>query len=338
MSENLRVAVIGAGRMGTDHVQRLHHRIRGAEVAAVVDVDAARAQAAVEGIDGAVALTEADTAFDRADVNAVLVATPGFLHEDILHKALRRNLPVLCEKPLTQDAASSWNIVQAEAELGRQLIQVGFMRRYDQGYSQLREIIQSGELGDLLMLHCAHRNPYVPDNFTEGNVITEAAVHEFDIIRFLTGEEITGVQVRRGRTTRHPGLGLSDPQQVLIETAGGTLADVEVFVNAQFGYQVATEAVFERGIVNIGGDSGPYIRSAGRWGGSIAAGFEDRFSAAYDREFQVWADSTREGRVDGPTAWDGYAAAACCEAGLEAQRTGNPIKVSLNQKPALYGE
>jgi myo-inositol 2-dehydrogenase / D-chiro-inositol 1-dehydrogenase len=84
MTETLRVAVIGAGRMGADHIQRLNKRIHGAEVAAVVDVDLARAQAAIEGIPGAVALADAEEALNNGDVNAVLIATPGFLHEDIL--------------------------------------------------------------------------------------------------------------------------------------------------------------------------------------------------------------------------------------------------------------
>ncbi|PTT66959.1 Gfo/Idh/MocA family protein, partial [Arthrobacter sp. HMWF013] len=125
MTEILRVAVIGAGRMGADHIQRLTKRINGAEVAAVVDVDLARAQAAVEGIPGAVALADAEEALNNGDVNAVLIATPGFLHEDILLKALAKDIPILCEKPLTPDAASSWKIVQAEEKLGHKRIQVG---------------------------------------------------------------------------------------------------------------------------------------------------------------------------------------------------------------------
>ena len=101
MTKTLRVAVIGAGRMGADHIQRLNTRIHGAEVAAVVDVDLARAQAAIEGIPGAVALADADEALNNGDVNAVLIATPGFLHEDILFKAIAKDIPILCEKPLT---------------------------------------------------------------------------------------------------------------------------------------------------------------------------------------------------------------------------------------------
>src|SRR3954453_22370137 len=98
MTKILRVAVIGAGRMGADHIRRLNTRIHGAEVAAVVDVDLARAQAAITGIPGAVALADAGEALDNGDVNAVLIATPGFLHEGILLAAIARDIPILCEK------------------------------------------------------------------------------------------------------------------------------------------------------------------------------------------------------------------------------------------------
>ena len=162
MTETLRVAVIGAGRMGADHIQRLNTRIHGAEVAAVVDVDLARAQAAIEGIPGAVALADAEEALNNGDVNAVLIATPGFLHEDILLKAIAKDIPILCEKPLTPDAESSWKIVEAEQELGHKRIQVGFMRRFDAEYAALGKIIRDGELGELLMLHHQHRNPDHP--------------------------------------------------------------------------------------------------------------------------------------------------------------------------------
>ena len=336
MTNTLRVAVIGAGRMGADHIKRLSTRIHGAEVAAVVDVDLARAQAAIEGIDGAVALASADEALNNGDVNAVLIATPGFLHEEILYKALEKDFPILCEKPLTPDAESAWKVVQAEQALGHKRIQVGFMRRFDAEYSALGSIIRNSELGELLMLHHQHRNPTTPEGFTNEMLINDSVVHEFDAIRFFTGEEITSVQVRLGKPTRNAPSGQHDPQHVLIETESGVLADVEIYVNAKFGYQVATQASFEEGIVSIGGDSGPYVRSAGKWGGTVTPGFEDRFGAAYDVEVQAWVDAALRGEIGGPTAWDGYATAACCEAGVEAQKSGEKVKVQLNTKPDLY--
>ncbi|XAS73229.1 Gfo/Idh/MocA family oxidoreductase [Micrococcaceae bacterium Sec5.1] len=336
MTKILRVAVIGAGRMGADHIKRLSTRIHGAEVAAVVDVDLARAQAAVEGIDGAVALSSADEALNNGDVNAVLIATPGFLHEEILYKALEKDFPILCEKPLTPDAESAWKVVQAELALGHKRIQVGFMRRFDAEYSALGSIIRNSELGELLMLHHQHRNPSTPEGFTNEMLINDSVVHEFDAIRYFTGEEITSVQVRLGKPTRNAPNGQHDPQHVLLETESGVLADVEIYVNAKFGYQVATQASFEDGIVSIGGDSGPYIQSAGKWGGSVTPGFEERFGAAYDVEVQAWVDAALRGEIGGPTAWDGYATAACCEAGVEAQKSGEKVKVQLNTKPDLY--
>ncbi|MBT8159925.1 MULTISPECIES: Gfo/Idh/MocA family protein [Arthrobacter] len=336
MTDILRVAVIGAGRMGADHIKRLSTRIHGAEVAAVVDVDIARAQAAIEGIDGAVALASADEALNNGDVNAVLIATPGFLHEDILYKALEKDFPILCEKPLTPDAESSWNVVQAETALGHKRIQVGFMRRFDAEYAALGSVIRDAELGELLMLHHQHRNPSTPEGFTNEMLINDSVVHEFDAIRFFTGEEITSVQVRLGKATRNAPKGQHDPQHVLIETESGVLADVEIYVNAKFGYEVATQASFEDGIVSIGGDGGPYVRSAGRWGGQVTPGFEERFGAAYDVEVQAWVDAARRGEIGGPTAWDGYATAACCEAGVKAQKSGEKVAVHLNEKPDLY--
>ncbi|MDJ0318282.1 Gfo/Idh/MocA family protein [Arthrobacter antibioticus] len=336
MTKSLRVAVIGAGRMGADHIKRLNSRIHGAEVAAVVDVDLARAEAAIAGISGAVALASAEEALANGDVNAVLIATPGFLHEDILYQGLAKDFPILCEKPMTPDAESAWRIVQAEVAHGHQRIQVGFMRRFDAEYAALGSIISGGELGELLMLHHQHRNPNTPPGFTNEMLINDSVVHEFDAVRYFTGEEIISVQVRMGKATRTAPNGQHDPQHVLLETESGVLADVEIYVNAKFGYEVATQATFEEGIVNIGSDAGPYIRTQGRWGGAVTPGFEERFGAAYDVEIQAWVDAALRGEIGGPSAWDGYATAACCEAGVAAQKTGAKTAVVLAAKPALY--
>ena len=335
-AENLRVCVVGAGRIGTDHIERLAHRIVGATVASVVDIDLSRAKKAIETIPNAVTLASVEEALDRADIDAFLIATPGFLHEEVLLRTRERDLPILCEKPLTPDGESSWRIVELEQRFGRKRIQVGFMRRFDAEYQRLRELIASGELGNLLMLHCSHRNAAAPPEFTTEMLINDSVVHEFDVIRFLTGDEIVNVQVRLGRSTRYAGAIKYDPQHVLIETENGVLADVEIFLNAQFGYQVATQAVFEKGVVNIGNDTGLYIRSAGHWGGGIPQGWVERFRSAFDAEVQSWVNAAKRGEVGGPTAWDGYATAACCEAGVAAQKSAQKVVVSLRDKPGIF--
>jgi myo-inositol 2-dehydrogenase/D-chiro-inositol 1-dehydrogenase len=102
ISANLRVCVVGAGKMGADHIERLSRRIVGAEVAVVVDADVSRAKKAVEATPSAAALPDIGQALDRKDVDAVVIATPGFLHKEMLLQVRERGLSILCEKPLTR--------------------------------------------------------------------------------------------------------------------------------------------------------------------------------------------------------------------------------------------
>ena len=118
---------------------------------------------------------------------------------------------------------------------------------------------------------------------------------------------------------------------VIFETESGRIVTDEIYVRTQVGYEVRTEVVGERGSAMIGLDQNLLVKTTdGRWGGSISQGFVERFGAAYDAELQRWVDAARAGTIDGPGAWDGYAAVAVCEAGVEAVRTGEKVKVALN--------
>ncbi|MFJ8308315.1 MULTISPECIES: Gfo/Idh/MocA family protein [unclassified Streptomyces] len=332
----LGIAVIGTGRMGADHVRRIDSVIGGARVAAVADLDAERAKAVAAGIEGCTAHTDPAAAMAAPGVGAVLIASSGPAHEAALLEAFARGLPVLCEKPLTPDPAGALRVLEAEQRLGRRLVQVGFMRRYDAEYQQLQLTLNQGELGRPLMLHCRHRNAASPSFFTTEMLIRDSVVHEVDATRWLLGQEITAVQVLRPRPTSSAPQGLGDPQLVLFETSGGAVVDVEIFVNCGFGYEVRCEAVCERGTASIGESAGLVTRTAGRTGRDIPQDFTIRFADAYDREVQAWVDATRQGRVEGASTWDGYAAAVVCEAGVRAQETGERVRVQLAERPALY--
>ncbi|MDT3397822.1 Gfo/Idh/MocA family oxidoreductase [Streptomyces sp. B1866] len=332
----LGVAVIGAGRMGADHVRRLHEVTSGARVAAVADVDAERAKAAADGVEGCQPYTDPAAAMACPEVGAVLIASPGPAHEAALLAALERDLPVLCEKPLTPDAAAALRVLRAEQRCGRRRVQVGFMRRYDAELQELKALLDAGELGRPQMLHCRHRNASLPAFFTEQMLINDSVVHEMDQVRWLLGQEIAAVTVLRPPRPYAPGA-LRDPQLVVFETDGGVLVTVEIHPACGFGYQVQAEVVCERGTARVGDAHGLLVNRAGRWGGGIAPDYVARFATAYDRQVQAWVDAARCGEAVGPSAWDGYAAAAVCEAGLRAQATGERTPVELAERPALYG-
>jgi len=333
MSDDLKVAVLGVGKMGAFHVESLSRRTRGTRVTVVSDADTARATEVAASVG---ARTESDpfAAIAADDVDAVVLASPGAAHEAQVLACLERGLPVLCEKPLTTESSTAYDVVKRETALGRRLVQVGFMRRFDHEYAALRELIGSGGVGAPLMLHCTHRNPAVPDFFDSEFMIRDSVVHEADTARFLLGEEIAAVSVVKGAPTSSAPTGTTDPMLVLFEAESGALVTIEIFVRTGIAYEVRTEVVGERGSAMIGLDQNLVTKlPGGRWGGQSSPDFVARFGQAYDTQMQCWADAARAGGVDGPGTWDGYAAAAICEAGVAAVQTGGRIEVGMGGRP-----
>jgi myo-inositol 2-dehydrogenase/D-chiro-inositol 1-dehydrogenase len=331
MSEDLRVAVLGVGMMGAFHVDALSKRIRGARVTVINDFFADKA-AEVAGKVGARVVADPIEAINDPEVDAVLIASPGAAHEAQVNACLDHGIPVLCEKPLTTDIASAYQIVQKEKALGKPLIQVGFMRRFDPEYVALRELIADGGLGNPLLVHCTHRNPAVGDHFTSEFMIRDSVVHEVDVARFLLDEELVSVQVIKGVATGSAPAGTNDPMIVIFETESGRLVLDEIFVRTGVAYEVRTEVVGEKGSALIGLDQNLQLKTTdGRWGGRITPGFVERFGQAYDTELQRWVAAAKAGTIDGPGAWDGYAAVAVCEAGVQALRTGRKALIHLTE-------
>lgn len=337
MSNDLRVGVVGAGLMGADHITRITHRIAGAVVSAIVEPDAGRAAAAAESAPGARTFSRIEDAIAAGAVDAVLIATPGKFHEPVLVPALEAKLPILCEKPLTPDSASSWEILELEQKLDRPHIQVGFMRRFDAEYQQLRELVASKEAGELMLVRCAHRNPSVPDTYTQEMLINDSVVHEFDVVPWLAGSPVASVEVKHPRRNSLSPAHLQEPILVLMQLENGVLVDVEMNVSVQFGYQVATEAVFEKGLARIGQPSGLQTWRDGRFSIADHTSFVTRFARAYDEQIQRWVNAVRSGAlVDGPNAWDGYRVALACEAGVKALNEGGVVSVEAPARPEFY--
>ena len=336
----LRVAVLGVGLMGADHVARLYSRISGAQVVAVSDAFAEKAEQVAASVPGCRVIGDPLAAIADDDVDAVLIATPGQFHEEQVLACIDRGLPVLCEKPLTLDADSSLALVEAEdeytARTGRRLVQVGFMRRFDPEYAELKALIDSGGIGEPLVVHCAHRNAAVPPHFTSEMMVNDSVVHEVDVTRFLLDEEIAAVTVLRPRATRHAVSGQSDPLLVLFETTGGRMVDVECFVSTGVGYEVRTEVVGEDGSAMIGLDLGLVRNTGGPAGAarstSIAPDFRQRFGRGDGIELEGWVDAAGGGEVAGHGAWDGDAAQAVGAAGVEALRSGQRTEVRLDSR------
>ncbi len=330
----VRVGVIGVGIMGAEHVRLLNDEISGSTVSAVFDVDAQRAEA-VAAASGAELLPDPFALIASERVDCVLIASADATHEQFVLAAVQAQRPVLCEKPLAPDVEGCLRIVDAEAGAGRRLVSVGFMRRFDPGYTTIRTAYTAGQLGAALLVHCVHRNMSAGAP-TPTALIAGSMVHELDIARWLLDDEIDQIAVHCPRASVHAG-GAQDPVFGVLHMRSGVLVDVEVFVNAGYGYEVRCELVGENGTMLLDAPA-PTVRSyAGAVGRSVPPDWRGRFADAYRIELQAWVDSLRTNtRSPLASAWDGYVATAAAAAGVEAMTSGRPQPVSVGERPALY--
>jgi myo-inositol 2-dehydrogenase/D-chiro-inositol 1-dehydrogenase len=328
---SLGIGIIGAGVMGADHARTVARHVAGAHVAAISDIDPARANAAAAESGAPRVFADPHQVIADPGVAAVLVASPDATHAELVLACLAADKPVLCEKPLAASAEECLKIVAAEAALGRTLVQVGFMRRFDPAYVEMKATLDAGAIGPALLFHCVHRNASVPPWFAAMMSITNAAVHEIDIARWLLGSEIVRGQVFRSVSSRR--VHMRDPIFMVLENAAGQLIDVEVFVGAQYGYDVRGELVGEQGTVTMPAPVATTVRHGGGESYKFAGDWRPRFADAYRLELQSWVRGIATGRYEGAAAWDGYAATAIAEACVRSLDSGAPVDIHLAERP-----
>jgi myo-inositol 2-dehydrogenase / D-chiro-inositol 1-dehydrogenase len=333
----VRVGVIGTGGIGTDHADKLAHSISGSTVAAVTDIDRARAEKVAAAVGGARVFDDGFELIRSDEVDAVLIASIGETHAAFTLACIEAGKPVMCEKPLAPTTPECRQVLEAEVAFGRRLVIVGFMRRYDPGYRQVKASLDGGAIGDALILHNIHRNPSAPESFTSFMTMTDSIIHEIDTSRWLLGEELVSVQVIPPKRTPKAFAHLQDPQFAAFTTESGILSTVEFFANCQYGYDVRCELV---GTVGTASLVNPVVAGQiadGKDVAPVAPDWRVRFAGAYAAELQAWIAGIERGEAVGPSAWDGYAATRVTESGVEAVRTGERQAIDYIARPRLYG-
>ena len=334
MSE-LRIGLIGTGAIGRTHIERINNKLSGAKVVACADVNIDFCKSVAEKY-GIKAYDSGEDMITAADVDAVIVTTLDPFHEQYVTAAIKAGKYVFCEKPLAPSGDACLRIVEEEMKAGKQLVQVGFMRRYDPGYRQLKEAVQSRKYGEPLLLHCAHRNPAVDNNWDNSSAVENSMVHEIDVLRWLLGENYATAEVRYGKSTSKAREGLHDPQVMILTTESGVRIDVESFVNNGQCYDIRCEIVCEDGILNLPKPATIEVLANTVRGNAVDADWSTRFVEAYNVEFQEWINACKAGRVDGPSAWDGYCCQVAAAAASKARDTQTIVPVEYKSTPDFY--
>lgn len=309
--DHLRIGIIGTGVMGADHAHNLAAGVRDAELVAIADVDTERAEALAREVGATTTFCDGSDLIRSAQVDAVIVAAPDRFHSGYVLECIDAGLPVLCEKPLAPTSAEARSIVRAQEDLGRDLVTVGFMRRFDPGYRAMRARLASGSDGRLLMTHSVHRNVEAYPGGSSADTVTNSAIHEIDTLPWLAGSPIVRVEWKQGRASSLID-SRTDPQFLLLTDAAGVLHTVEVQVHARYGYDVRCEMVCERASVELPHvpslvEADPLLVSSDLTSSvTYPADWRPRFAAAYRAELDAWVQATLRGRLpeQGATARD----------------------------------
>lgn len=334
----IKIGVIGTGAIGQEHIQRLSYRTIGCEVVGIYDIQTEHAQRVLEQNNiSAKVFSDPLSLIDDDNIDAIVITSPGPSHEEFVLAAIKAGKAVFCEKPLAVTAQGCLNIINAEIEYGKRLVQVGFMRPFDQSYRQLKNALQQDCVGTPLIVNCKHFNPTVDQRYTTDMAVVDTHVHEIDVLRWLLNDDYKSVQVLYPRRSSKAADHLADPQIVILETKQGIIINTEIFVNCQYGYDIQCEVIGENGVVELAEPADVFIRKDGKLQRNILIDWKKRFFEAYDVELQAFVNNIKNGEfTEGASAWDGYVAALTTDACVEAQNTGKKVDIIIPAMPSFY--
>ena len=328
----MRVALLGAGRIGAMHARNLV-ATPGVDRVVIADVDTARAAEVAKAV-GATAAPTIEAAFDGID--AVVIAAATDAHAQLIRAAAAGGFPVFCEKPIAADLAPSQAVV-ADVEAAGIALQLGFQRRFDPAYREARRLIETGELGTVYAVRLGGHDPappheaYIP---VSGGIFRDFSVHDFDVLRWLTGAEVDEVYADGGVRGFDVFAKYDDVDTAVatLRMDNGILAVLTVARHDPLGYDIRTEIFGSKDSISVGLGPRTPMRSV-EPGVPAPAGpawphFIDRFAEAYRAELVEFVRVAR-GEVPSPcTGRDGIAALRIALAADRSRREHRPVRVA----------
>jgi myo-inositol 2-dehydrogenase/D-chiro-inositol 1-dehydrogenase len=333
LKEKVRVGVIGAGAMGLHHSRSLAHHIQRAELASVADPDEEAGRRAAALAPGAAAMTDHQALLADPDIDAVIITSPNDTHALLIEEASKAGKHVFCEKPLALDLPSADAALAAVAKGGVKL-QVGFQRRFDPGFRKARSIIQEGELGQVELIVSTTRDPKPPSlEFMRrsGGLFRDTLIHDLDCVRFLSGLEAVGVYATASTMFLPGGAeeGFVDTAITSLRLETGALAVITNSLRAAYGYEVASEALGEKGKITVGQEQQTGVRryrADGVWNDHVYR-FLDRFRDAYLEELTHFIECVALDRQPEVSGEDGRAALVLALLAARSYQEGRPLSV-----------
>ena len=330
--------LVGAGRAGLIHARNIQLRIKNAQMIAVCDVNQETVDQVAAELDIPHKYTDYREAVAREDVDAVVIVSPTFLHRDIAVAAAQNGKHIFLEKPMAITVEECREINAAAAEAGVTL-QIGFMRRFHQPFVEAKELLDSGEMGRVMIVKSTGRGPGLPspwmyDIKTSNGILAEVNSHDFDSVRWLVGSNLKRVYAEADNfkcpdaSKEHPDF--YDNSVVNLRFENGTLGTIDGTCPCHYGYDARIELLCENGVLLLGDGQEPGLSGLRRDGqaiGRAVKSWRNLFATAYLAEMESFVQSAIAGTTPLVTGEDGLQAVAAVIAANRSIETCLPINL-----------
>ena len=327
----VRFGLLGAGRIGKLHGGNIAASAK-AKLVAVADIDmkAADALAKTHGAEA----RSPDDIIAAKDIDAVLIGTSTDTHADYIETAVRAGKAVFCEKPVDLDSKRIEACLKV-VDAAKKPLMIGFNRRFDPNFAALKKRLDAGAVGQVEMVTVISRDPGPPPvSYIErsGGLYRDMMIHDFDIARFLLGEEAVVIHAV-GSVLVDPGIGKAgdvDTAMVMMRTASGKLCQISCSRRASYGYDQRIEVHGSAGMLRAGNIHETTVEVATKAGFAtdpVLNFFLERYAQAYRDELAAFIDAIETGKPTSPSGYDGLMAQRLADAATESWKSGQPVKL-----------
>lgn len=328
----IRFGVIGAGRIGKVHAATIAVNPK-AKLAYIADAmpKAAEDLAAKHGAK----VASVDDIMKASDVDAVLIGSPTGFHAEQIQMASNAGKAIMCEKPVSLDVKTIHDTLKV-VEKNKSTLMIGFNRRFDPNFAELESRIRKGEIGEVEMVTVISRDPAPPPaEYVKGSggIFRDMMIHDFDMARFLMGEEFVVVNAL-GAALVDKAIGEAgdvDTAAVQMQTRSGRIAVITNSRRATYGYDQRMEVHGSKGMIhakNVHNSTVEVLSQSGYRADPIQNFFLERYGQAYANELNTFIAAVEAGnRNPRPSGFDGLQAQILADAATESWKTGKPVKV-----------
>jgi len=329
------LGLVGAGRIGRLHAEHLCRRMTGVRLAVIADASEKAASTCAAELEIPEFTTDFLQVTEQADVDAIIVCSPTSTHLEVIQAAAAGGKHVFCEKPIDSSLARIDQALTAVKEAGV-LLQVGFNRRFDANFQRVRRAVMAGEIGQPHQLHIISRDPAPPplDYVRQsGGLFNDMTIHDFDMARFLVGDEVVKVYATGGALVdpRIAEVGDLDTATVLLEFAQGAVGVIENSRRAVYGYDQRVEVFGSGGSIRVDNNypNTATLSDANAVQRDLPLNFfMERYLASYLLELQEFVEAAREGKPSPLSGEEGRIPVVMALAARRSWESKQPVALS----------